>query len=104
MSLSGGSAYPFQTWSVTITIGPIVVITNEDLICIIYPLWERVTMHGHLCLQFSFNLVTPDTYVKFISLNAGDYYTLQSEGANINCKDMMNMTMDAVWQYTFYQI
>ena len=58
----------------------------------------------HLCLQFSFNLVTPNAnldYIKF-NLNAGDYNMLQSEVTNINCEDMMNMTMDAAWQYFFY--
>ena len=34
-------------------------------------------------------------------LNAGDYDALWSEVTNINCEDMMNMTMDAAWQYFF---
>ena len=54
----------------------------------------------HLCLQFSFNLVLPDVsdYVKF-NLSAGNYDTLRSEVANINCEEMMDMSMDAAWKY-----
>ena len=39
-------------------------------------------------------------YIKF-NLNTGDYNALRSEVTNINCEDMMNMTMDAAWQYFF---
>ena len=39
-------------------------------------------------------------YVK-LNVNAGDYDTLQSEVLNINCEDMMNMSMNVAWQYFF---
>ena len=77
------------------------VITNEEGMISNLNYLPPLGKSDHLCLQFSFNLVTPDAnldYIKF-NLNAGDYNVLWSEVTNINCEDMMNITMDATWQY-----